>query len=115
MTVTRLAILATYACMTLPAFLFGLAWRTSAHAPAKMLLLPTLSSFLLLSAVLRELKVWLLGSDYSQRLYTAIEMNVLLAIIAAIYFGITKRWLPALASLILAADWLCMGAINSVV
>jgi hypothetical protein len=61
------------------------------------------------------LKVWLLGSDDSPRLYTTIELDMFIAIVAAVYFGLTKQWNSGLAALVLAAGWLYMGAINSVV
>ena len=41
-------------------------------------------------------------------------LNILLAVVAAVYFGVRKGWIAALAAVILALDWLYMGAVNSV-
>jgi hypothetical protein len=81
----------------------------------RTLLLPTVSALLLLLAVVPNAKVLFLGSDYSHRLYVTIDLNILLAVVAAVYFGVRKRWIAALAAVILALDWLYMGAVNSVV
>ena len=81
----------------------------------RTLLLPTLSALLLLLAVVHNLKVWLLGPDYSHRLYATIEVNLLLAVMAGVNFVVQKRWIATLAAVILALDWLYMGAVNSVV
>ena len=104
-----------YLCIAVPLLLFGMAWRRQYRPEARTLLLPTASALLLLLAIVRSLKVWLLGSDYRPRLYVSIEVNMLVAIVALVYFGVTKRWIAALAALILALDWLYIGAVNSVV
>jgi hypothetical protein len=103
------------ASIVLPAILFVLAWRRDYPNPIRTLLAPTLSALLLLSAVVHDFKAWFIGSDYSHRLYMTIELNVFLAIIAAIYFVVRKRWLAGLAALIVAADWMYMAVINSAV
>lgn len=77
--------------------------------------MPTVSALLLLLAVVPNAKVLFLGSDYSRRLYVTIDLNILLAVVAAVYFGVRKGWIAALAAVILALDWLYMGAVNSVV
>jgi glucan phosphoethanolaminetransferase (alkaline phosphatase superfamily) len=104
----------TYVWMFSPLLLFCLAWCRHYQHLSRTLLLPTLSALLLVAAVVRNLKV-LLGSDYSHRLYISIEVNMFLGVAAAIYFLWKKRWTPAVAALILALDWLFLGAINSVV
>ena len=109
------AVYVIYGCVALPLFLFGVAWRRHDPHRTMTLLVPTGSACLLLSAVVRSLKVTLLGSDYSHRLYTTIEVNIVVAIVTAIYFGATKRWIAGLAAIILAAGWLYMGEVNSVV
>lgn len=98
--------------LALPLLLFGLTWRRG-H-PSKTRIVPTLSAALLLVAVMRDVRVTLLGADYSDRLYTIIEINAWIAIVATVYSGVTKRWIAGLASLILAAGWIYMGAVNSV-
>jgi hypothetical protein len=92
----------------------GLA-QAQATPGLRTLLLPTVSALLLLLAVVPNAKVLFLGSDYSHRLYVTIDLNILLAVVAAVYFGVRKRWIAALAAVILALDWLYMGAVNSVV
>ena len=115
MTINRLSVFVIYMGIALPVLLFGVACRKHYPHALTTLPLPTLSAVLLLSAVVRNFKLLFLGSDYSHSLYLTIELNLLLAIVAAIYFGVTKRWIAGLAALILAANWLYMGAINSVV
>lgn len=115
MPVNRLSILLNYVWIVLPALLFALAWRKYFQREPRTLLVPTLSAVLLLLAVVRDLKWSLLGPDYSNRLYITIGVNMLLAVVATVYFSVRKRWIAALAALILALDWLYMGAVNSVV
>jgi len=113
--VNRLSTLLIYVWIVLPALLFALAWRKYYQRGPRTLLLPSLSAVLLLFALVRDLKWSLLGPDYSHRLYVTIEVNTLFAVVAAVYFGVQKRWIAAVAALILALDWLYMGAVNSVV
>src|SRR5215470_6576503 len=115
MPVNRLSTLLIYVWIVLPTLLFTLAWRKYFQREPRTLLVPTLSAVLLLLAVVRDLKWSLLGPDYSNRLYVTIGLNMLLAVVATVYFGVRKRWIAALAALILALDWLYMGAVNSVV
>jgi hypothetical protein len=79
------------------------------------LTVPTLSAVLLLLSIQRDLRWMLLGPNYSHRLYITIEVNLLLLIIAAVYYGTRKEWIVAVASVMLALVWLYVGAINSVV
>ena len=48
-------------------------------------------------------------------MYIAIWVNLLVAIVFTVYFGVKQKWIALLAALILALDWGIMGAINSVV
>jgi len=75
----------------------------------------TVSALLLLLAAIRDLKVLLLGPDYTNRLYITIEVNLLVAIVATIYFGVKQKSMALIPGLILAVDTGIMGAINSVV
>jgi multisubunit Na+/H+ antiporter MnhF subunit len=79
------------------------------------LLIPTLSLVLLLLAIFPALRAFLLGPNYSQRLYASITANVGLVIAAAIYSGTKKKWRVATASAVLAVVWFWVGAINSAV
>jgi hypothetical protein len=115
MPVNRFSIILIDFWLALPVLVFGVAWLEHYQHGLRTLLLPTLSAVLLLLAVVRNAKVLLLGSDYSHGLYVTIELNILLAVFAAVYFGVRKRWIAALAAVILALDWLYMGAVNSVV
>jgi hypothetical protein len=76
---------------------------------------PTLSVVLLLLAIPHDLRWILLGPDYSHRLYTTVEVNIVLVLVAAVYCAKKKRWIGAVASAMLALSWLWVGAINSVV
>jgi uncharacterized membrane protein (UPF0136 family) len=111
----NLSMFPIYVCIFLPVLVFGVAWRGRYQQASKTLAFPTLSAVLLAAAAVRSLKVSLLGSDHSDRLYITIGANMLLAVAAAIYFCGTKKWIPALAALILALDWLYLGIVNSVV
>jgi|SRR5579872_4521989 len=115
MPVNRFSIILICFWLALPVLLFVAAWRKHYQHGLRTLLLPTLSALLLLLAVVRNAKVLLLGSDYSQRMYITIELNILLAVVAAVYFCVRNRWIAAIAAVILALDWLYMGAVNSVV
>jgi hypothetical protein len=66
-------------------------------------------------AIWPGLKEALLGRDYSQRLYTTIEVLLVVMVVGSVYFLIRKRWMLAIASIILAIDWLWIGIINSAV
>lgn len=74
-----------------------------------------LSGTLYLLSINPKLRWILLGPDYSDRLYGAIEVNLVLAVIVLIYLGIRKRWLTASVAGILALAWFWLGAVNSVV
>ena len=115
MPVNRFSTLLIYLWIALPALLFAVAWRKYFQREPRTLLVPTLSAVLLLLAVVRDLKWSLLGPEYSYRLYVTIGVNMLLAVVAAVYFGVRRRCIAALAALILALDWLYMAAVNSVV
>jgi len=75
----------------------------------------TLSAVLFLSAAVRSLKLALLGTDYSDRLFATIGVNLLAAIALAIFLGTKRRLFAAIAAAILAFGWLLMGAINTAV
>lgn len=106
-----LAIFLAYLSFLAPLPLLVFAWCKTNRLPIAFSLL-TLSAFLFLSAAIRNVKLVLLGGDYSNRLFATIGINILLAIILAIYVGIKRRWIATVAALILALGWLAMGAIN---
>jgi hypothetical protein len=112
MPVNRFTIGLMYVLTVLPLLLFGGAWLRDHRQASKGLLLPTVSALLLLLAVVRDLKVSLLGPDYTNRLYITIWVNLLVAIVSAVYFGVKQKWIPLLAALILVLDWGIMGAIT---
>jgi len=103
-----------WCCLIFPLPLVAIAWSKSNRLPIEFSVL-TLSTALFLSAAIRGLKLALLGSDYSHRLLTTIEVNILVAIALGIYLGIKRRWIAAIAAVILAFGWLLLGGINSVV
>src|SRR5579872_4895177 len=115
MPVNRFTIGLMYVLTVLPLLLFSGTWLRGHRHISKELLLPTVSALLLLLAVERHLKVLLLGPDYANRLYITIWVNLLVAIVSTVYFGMKRKWIALLAALILALDWGIMGAINSVV
>jgi len=103
-----------YACLILPLPLLGAAWNRNNRRPVEFSVL-TVSAALLLAAAVRSLKLTLLGSDYSHRLFTTIYINVLVTIALGLYLGIKRTWFAAVAALILGLGWLLAGAINSAV
>jgi hypothetical protein len=113
MTVTPLEY-AFVVCWALPLPLLGFAWTRPNRQKISIVVL-SFSAVLILSAGVRYLKFILLGEDYSNRLYTTIGVNMLVAIILALYLAITRRWLAALAAAMLALAWFWVCAVNSVV
>jgi hypothetical protein len=102
-----------YACLL--AFpLLAIAWSRSNRLPVEFSIL-SLSALLFVSAAIRNVKLTLLGSDYSDRLFTTIGVNILVAIIIGVYLGVKRRWIGAIAALLLAFGWLVVGAVNSAV
>jgi hypothetical protein len=102
------------ACMILPVPLLLIAWYESNRNPLELSIL-TLSAVLLNLADVRSVKLALVGADYSSRLFATIEVNMLVAIVLGIYLGIMRRWIAAVAALILAFAWLLVAAVNSAV
>jgi len=100
--------------LALPFLLLAVAWTQKSREKITYVLL-TISAFLLLAAFAHPVKVMLLGPDYDDRLYFSIGLNILTAIAIAIYLAITRRWIAALAALILAFDWFVVAGINSTV
>jgi hypothetical protein len=96
-----------------PLALLAFAWSRS-DKPIELSVL-ALSALLFFSAAIRDLKLVLLGSDYSHRLFTTIEVNVLVAIVLGLYLGIKRRWIASIAAVILALGWFLAGVANSVV
>jgi hypothetical protein len=97
-----------------PLLLLGVAWARPDRLKISFTIL-TLSALLVFFGVVRPVKWVLWGADYSERLYTEIFLNLLIAICLAIYLAIWRRWIAAFAGLCLAFLWMYAGAINSVV
>ncbi len=51
----------------------------------------TLSAVLFLSAAVRSLKLPLLGTDYGNRLFRTIGVNLLIVIVLELHLGIKRR------------------------
>jgi hypothetical protein len=103
-----------YAFLILPLLLLAISWTRSNRRPIEFSIL-TISAVLFLSAAVRGVKMILLGSDYSNRLFTTIGVNLLVALVLGIYLGVKHRPLAALAAGILALGWFLMWAINAAV
>ncbi len=101
--------------LALPIILLGIAWRRYDRQMRTTIIVPTLSVVLLLLAIPHGLRWIILGPDYSHRLFSTIEVNIVVVFVAALYCAIKKRWIGAVASAMLALAWLWIGAINSVV
>jgi hypothetical protein len=100
--------------MILPLPLLLIAWYESNRKPIELSIL-TFSAVLLNLADVRSVKLALFGADYSSRLFATIEVNMLVAIVLGINLGIMRRWIAAVAALILAFAWFLVAAVNSAV
>ena len=101
--------------LLLPLVLIGIAWRRYDKGARTTLIIPALSVIFLLLIIRHDLRWILLGPDYSNRLYTTIEINALFAGRSAVYSGIRRGWMALVASVFLVLAWLWVGAVNSVV
>jgi hypothetical protein len=102
------------ACLVLPMALLAIAWSRRNRAPIELSIL-TLSVVLYIAAFIRPLKIAFLGADYSNRLYSTIGVNMLVAILLGLYLGIKRKWIATIAAVALALAWLAVGSLNSVV
>jgi|SRR5512146_1896090 len=103
-----------YLWLLVPLGLLYVAWRTNSGEKITFVLL-IVSNVVLFLSTFREIKLALLGGDYSHRLYVEIGLNLLLSAACALYLAITRRFIAALAGLMLLLTWLYVGAVNSVV
>jgi hypothetical protein len=103
-----------YASLILPLPLLAIVWSKSNRKPIEFSIL-TLSAVLFLSVAVRGLKLIFLGNDYSNRLFTTIGVNMLVALVLGIYLAVKRRPFAALAAGILAFGWFLAWALNSVV
>jgi hypothetical protein len=99
--------------IALPGALLAASYRRPGRKAG--LTVPFLGLILLVLTIPHNLRWVLLGPDYSRRLYMTIETIAAVTTIAAIYLGVKRRWMPAIASLILTLSWLWIGIVNSVV
>jgi hypothetical protein len=106
--------LAIWTLLLLPLPLLAVAWSKS-RAPCLPLTVVTLSTFLLLSAEFRSLKLMVFGEDYSDRLYLTMGLNVFLAVMAGLDLAVNRKWIATAAAIILALGWILMCGINSTV
>lgn len=90
------------------------AWHRKDRLPVELSVV-TLDAVLLYSVLDRKAKLIFLGPDYSSRLFAVIEINILVGLIFALYFGIRRRWIAATASGLLALAWLAVMSISTVV
>jgi hypothetical protein len=98
-----------------PYFSIAAFWTARDGRPLEFSIL-TVSAALLVSAIVRNLKILLLGTDYSDRLFTTIFANFVVVIALGLYLGVKRSWLAAVAAALLALGWLLLlWAINSVV
>jgi hypothetical protein len=109
----RTAILIVWALIVLPLPLLALAW-TKNRRPLLPLLILSASAVLLASSGARSVKLLLLGPDYSNRLFIAVGLNILLSLGFTIYAAV-KGSFVAIAGMILTLGWVYTLLINSVV
>jgi len=101
-------------CLLLPLPLLAIAWSRPNRLPIEFSVL-TVSVGLLLSASIHNLRVILLGDDYSHRLFSTIGINVLVVFVLAVLLGLRRRWIGTVAALLVGAGWVLVAAINSAV
>jgi hypothetical protein len=101
-------------CLILPLSLLAIEWNKS-RKQAIVLSILSLSAVLYGTAFVRGLKLILLGTDYSNRLFTTIIANLLIAIALGIYMKIKRRRFAAIAAVILAFGWFVLWGINTAV
>ena len=99
------------ACMILPVPLLLIAWYETNRKPLELSIL-TLSAVLLNSANVPAVKLALLGADYTSRLFATVEIDMLVAIGLGIYLAIMRRWIAAIAALLLGFAWFLAAAVN---
>ena len=92
------------ACVILPLPLLLIAWHESERKSIQLSIL-TLSAVLLNSANVPTVKLALLGADYTSRLFATVEIDMLVAIGLGIYLAIMRRWIAAIAALLLGFAW----------
>ena len=90
--------------MILPLPLLLIAWHESERKSIQLSIL-TLSAVLLNSANVPAVKLALLGADYTSRLFATVEIDMLVAIGLGIYLTIMRRWIAAIAALLLGFAW----------
>ena len=110
-----LLVFIVYVCLIFPLLLTAIAWSKRDRRPIEYSILTVSAAALILSASVRSLKIFLLGTDYSDRLFTTVFVNFVLALALALYLGVKRRWLAAVAAAFLALGWLLLGGINSVI
>ena len=111
---SNLLMYVVYTVLLLPLVLLSVAWRRNKREKATFVLL-VVSGILLLAATVRDIKLVLVGGDYTNRLYVTIGLNMLLATVCGLYLAFTRRFLAALSAILLVFGWLYMGVVNSVV
>jgi hypothetical protein len=100
--------------LILPLPLLAVAWAKK-RTPLLALVTLSGSAILLVSSAARPVKLALLGPDYSDRLFIAIGLNIVVALAFTAYTAAKGRRIAAIAGMILTLGWFYMWAINSVV
>ncbi len=73
------------------------------------------SAALWIAGCFRESKLALLGADHSHRLQLNMDGNLLLAVILAAYFFISRKWVAGLGAVLVLLAWILFGVVNSAV
>lgn len=71
------------------------------------------SAALWIAGCFRESKLALLGQDHSHRLQLNMEGNLLLALLLAAYFFVTRKWVAGAGAVVLLLAWILFGIVNS--
>ena len=105
--------LVIWALFFLPLLLVATVWRRS-NRPHSSLVLLTLSGAFLVASSVPSAKHVLLGANYSNRLYSSLEINLALVLLIAGYLAFKRQWVALTGAAFLALDWLYLIVVNSV-
>ena len=108
MLLTALAVLV----FSIPLALLYVAWR-NAHDGRLSLCVLTLTAILLVLSVPPPLRTFLLGPDYSERLYFTFKLNLLLTFAAGLESAVRRRWTALAAAALLLLFWAYLALVNS--
>ena len=83
--------------------------------PSATLIIAAAAIAFLIVLLVHDLRVLILGPDYSQSLYVTVWVVFSLMSINAIFALVRKMWFAAAASVLIALAWYYLGVVNSAI